>query len=178
MIDLSNDCRYKPVVERLVDGKAAYRAWLLTPDGAECTYQLPDTDDEEDEEEEGGASGGGKKDAKKKAATKKKKEKKEKKKQPKKRKKMAASSGAGSDSEEDPFADVEDGEEEEEHFDIDKVLAVRAVGPTGRDLRRPEYLVRWLGYGEADDTWEPEKNFVGDSKRLLDEFKAAEAASA
>ena len=166
---------YKPVVERLVDGKAAYRAWLLTPAGKGCTYQLPDTDDEEDDdEEEGGASGGGKakkkKQKKKKASTKKK----ETKQQPKKRMKVSTSGDEGSGSDEDPFAALE-GDDEEQEYDIEKVLAVRAVGPTGR---KKEYQVRWLGYGEEADTWEPEKHFIGDSKRLLDEFRAAQAASA
>ena len=42
---------YPTVAERLHAGKAAYRAWLKTPDGAGCTYVLPDTSDEEEDDE-------------------------------------------------------------------------------------------------------------------------------
>ena len=42
---------YPTVAERLHAGKAAYRAWLKTPEGAGCTYVLPDTSDEEEDDE-------------------------------------------------------------------------------------------------------------------------------
>ena len=44
--------KYKPSKLRIQDGKEAYRKWLQTPEGADCTYTLPDTDDEDDEQEE------------------------------------------------------------------------------------------------------------------------------
>jgi hypothetical protein len=43
--------KYKPSKQRIVEGKIAYRMWLQTPEGADCTYTLPETDDEDDEEE-------------------------------------------------------------------------------------------------------------------------------
>jgi hypothetical protein len=52
---------YKPAAERLVEGKAAYRAWLQSAEGAGCTYVLPDTDDEEDDDDEDTKGGKGKK---------------------------------------------------------------------------------------------------------------------
>ena len=33
---------------------------------------------------------------------------------------------------------------------------------------RPQYRVRWVGYGEAEDTWEPERNIL--NRTLLDDF--------
>ncbi|XP_066289468.1 testis-specific chromodomain protein Y 2-like isoform X4 [Branchiostoma lanceolatum] len=35
---------------------------------------------------------------------------------------------------------------------------------------RPEYLIRWLGFDEDDDTWEPEKNLMG-CEEILEEWK-------
>ena len=46
--------KYKPSKQRIQEGKIAYRMWLQTPEGAGCTYTLPETDDEDDEEEEAG----------------------------------------------------------------------------------------------------------------------------
>ncbi|XP_078689866.1 uncharacterized protein LOC144921100 isoform X3 [Branchiostoma floridae x Branchiostoma belcheri] len=35
---------------------------------------------------------------------------------------------------------------------------------------RPEYLIRWAGFDEDEDTWEPEKNLVG-CEEILEEWK-------
>jgi hypothetical protein len=50
-----------------------------------------------------------------------------------------APSGAGSEPE----------DEDEEIFEVERVLD---CAPVGNSMR---YLVRWLGYAAADDTWEP-----------------------
>ena len=39
-------------------------------------------------------------------------------------------------------------------FEVDRILDVR-VCPEGR-----EFLVRWVGYGAEDDSWEPEDGFI------------------
>ena len=44
--------KYAPVAERLRLGRQAYREWLETPEGAGCSYMLPETDDEDDDPED------------------------------------------------------------------------------------------------------------------------------
>ena len=54
----------------------------------------------------------------------------------------------------EPVAEHEDEEEDEgDEFEVDSILDTR-VGEGGRE----EYLVRWVGYGEEGDTWEPFEN--------------------
>ena len=47
------------------------------------------------------------------------------------------------------LSEGDDDEEEEEQYQVDRIIKAR-----GRATAR-EYLVRWEGYGEDDDTWEP-----------------------
>ena len=54
----------------------------------------------------------------------------------------------------------------DEEYEVESIVAERK-GPRGRQ----EYRVRWKGYGESDDTWEPMKNLSG-VKRLVEEFRA------
>ncbi|KNZ80212.1 Testis-specific chromodomain protein Y 2, partial [Termitomyces sp. J132] len=44
---------------------------------------------------------------------------------------------------------------DEYRYEVDQILDSRLV------RRRPQYLVRWKGYGPEDDTWEPQKNLDG-----------------
>ncbi|XP_001624635.3 chromodomain Y-like protein 2 [Nematostella vectensis] len=50
-----------------------------------------------------------------------------------------------------------------ELFEVEKILDRRV------QRGKVEYLVRWKGYGPADDTWEPSKNLKG-CKELIDNF--------
>ena len=46
---------------------------------------------------------------------------------------------------------------------------VEAIKAKRHGRKGDEYLVKWLGYDEAENTWEPETNLVN-CQRLLDEF--------
>ena len=48
-------------------------------------------------------------------------------------------------------------EDEEALHAVERVLSVR------RNKGRFEFLVKWLGWGEKDNTWEPKENFEGDA---------------
>ena len=59
-----------------------------------------------------------------------------------------------------PPIEVADGSLE---YEVEEILDSR------RRRRRLEYLVRWSGYGPADDSWEPEAN-VESASELVREF--------
>ena len=48
-------------------------------------------------------------------------------------------------------------EDEKALHEVERVLSVR------RNKGRFEFLVKWLGWGEKDNTWEPKENFEGDA---------------
>jgi len=54
-----------------------------------------------------------------------------------------------------PAADSS-GEEGEEEFEVDRILKERRSGG------HSEFLVRWLGYGAEEDSWEPEDNVAAE----------------
>ena len=51
--------------------------------------------------------------------------------------------------------------EEEDVFEVEAILDRRTSSAGGT-----EYLVRWAGFGEADDTWEPPAHIAGAREKL------------
>ena len=49
-------------------------------------------------------------------------------------------------------------------FAVEKLLAHRRVS-SGSTRTKLEYLVRWVGYGPEDDSWEPSRNVEGSLKQ-------------
>ena len=53
-----------------------------------------------------------------------------------------------------------------EIFEVGKIEGMR----WNKSRKRAEWRIRWKGYGDADNTWEPAKSLVGADK-LLAEFR-------
>jgi len=73
-------------------------------------------------------------------------------------------------------------EEEEGAYEVHRILEVKFVKTKGKennegDLR--EFLIRWKGHGEEDDSWEPEENLACPEKieKFLNKFEKRLLAS-
>ena len=62
-----------------------------------------------------------------------------------------------------PEPEVVDGEE---FWEVDKILDSRISGW----WKKLQFLVRWKGYGEGHESWEPEGNLVGTSDEAIADF--------
>jgi hypothetical protein len=61
-----------------------------------------------------------------------------------------------------------------EEYEIERILD-KQLRRQGR-RRVPFYLVKWKGYPESDNSWEPKACFDGTAKDILADFEAALAS--
>ena len=60
--------------------------------------------------------------------------------------------------------DEEEGEEEEDDYEVERILEKKGTG------KRLRYLVKWIGWPEEDNTWEPVDNLTN-AKDLITAFE-------
>lgn len=48
----------------------------------------------------------------------------------------------------------------EKLYEVEKLMDVRPVGDGKAALVKREFLIRWKGYAETDDTWTPEEDLT------------------
>ena len=54
--------------------------------------------------------------------------------------------------------------EEEEEYDVEKILDSRKINGMN------QYLVKWLGYGDEENLWEPIENFSPEAFQKIEEY--------
>ncbi|CAJ0935640.1 unnamed protein product, partial [Mesorhabditis belari] len=68
-----------------------------------------------------------------------------------------------------------DKQESEESGDDGEVFEVEELLATRVQRKKRVYLVRWKGYGEEHNSWEPETNLMNSAADIVEEFKAQAA---
>ncbi|CAD6982649.1 unnamed protein product [Tilletia controversa] len=82
----------------------------------------------------------------------------------------ASSASASASKKKSQKNDDDDGDDDDEEQDEYEIEAVRDHKYTGKaPRRRLQYLIKWKGYPESDNTWEPEEN-TENSKDAVDEY--------
>lgn len=72
--------------------------------------------------------------------------------------------------------EVEPGPLYEDVFEVERILSHRDVVRSARGMghHRPRvvrhYLIRWKGYGDEYDTWEPEANLIGQAEKMVQSY--------
>ena len=57
--------------------------------------------------------------------------------------------------------------QEDEEYEVEKILRKQTN----------QYLIKWKGYPESENTWEPKENLLPNSAKMLREFEASESAA-
>ena len=65
-----------------------------------------------------------------------------------------------------PPPDLIDGEEE---FEVERILDAQKRKAPGKRIKTLQFLVKWVGYHDKDNTWEPLSN-LGHAQELIDDF--------
>ncbi|CAJ0935411.1 unnamed protein product, partial [Mesorhabditis belari] len=69
-----------------------------------------------------------------------------------------------------------DKQESEESGDGEEIFEVEELLATRVHKKKRVYLVRWKGYGEEHNSWEPEANLMESAAEIVEDFKAQLAA--
>ena len=66
----------------------------------------------------------------------------------------------------DPDQDnqIEEEDLDDQQYEVEAILNHRKIGKT------TEYLIKWVGYDDSENTWEPEKNVIENSKEMLQSY--------
>lgn len=82
------------------------------------------------------------------------------------KRRLSAADQADDDEEVDELAEDDDEEDEEAAYEVEAVVGHRFSKKVGEQV----FLVKWKGYPEEENTWEPEANFA--SRELIDAYWA------
>ena len=59
---------------------------------------------------------------------------------------------------------MDDSTENDEEYEVEKIIATR------KKNKKTEYLIKWKGYDDSENTWEPESN-LSQCKQLIKQFE-------